>query len=99
MLVNRPTFCWRRHCISDHPLFHWRTRHCLLRNSTYFDLITDMLDSVCVGFKRVLFFGGHGGNARPAPNYQYLITHDEELCKFREWYLLPKTYARIQELK
>ncbi len=71
-----------------------------LRNETYMSVITDMIDSVArVGFKRILFFSGHGGNMRAKETItEYLIDKPDLIMKFREWYLLPKTYARIMEL-
>jgi creatinine amidohydrolase len=71
-----------------------------LRVSTYLSLIEDMLDSVTsAGFKRILFFSGHGGNMRAKDVItEYVIRHPELTMKFREWYLMPKTYARIKEL-
>ncbi len=71
-----------------------------LRNETYMNVIKDMIDSVArVGFKRILFFSGHGGNMRAKEaSTEYLLTRSDLTLKFREWYLLPKTYARITEL-
>ena len=71
-----------------------------LRARTYMDLIHDLLDSVVrSGFKRILFFSGHGGNVL-ARNVirEYVINRSDLTIKFREWYLMPKTYARIKEL-
>jgi creatinine amidohydrolase len=71
-----------------------------LRNETYLDVIRDMIDSVArVGFKKILFFSGHGGNMRAKEAItEYLLDGSDLILKFREWYLLPKTYARIMEL-
>ncbi len=71
-----------------------------LRARTYMDLIHDLLDCVVrSGFKRILFFSGHGGNVL-ARNVirEYVIDRSDLTIKFREWYLMPKTYARIKEL-
>ncbi len=71
-----------------------------LRVRTYYNVIRDMIDSVTrVGFKRILFFSGHGGNMRAKEAItEYMIDHTDLTIKFREWYLMPKTYARIKEL-
>jgi creatinine amidohydrolase len=71
-----------------------------LKVSTYLALIEDMLDSVVrAGFKRVLFFSGHGGNMRAKEVIkEYVIDRSDLTLKFREWYLMPKTYQRINEL-
>ncbi len=71
-----------------------------LRVATYLNVIKDMIDSVArVGFKRILFFSGHGGNMRAKDAItEYLLDRSDLTLKFREWYLMPKTFARIQEL-
>jgi creatinine amidohydrolase len=71
-----------------------------LRSQTYLILLRDMLDSVVrSGFKRILFFSGHGGNVLARNVIREYVTDRSDLtCKFREWYLMPKTYARIKEL-
>lgn len=71
-----------------------------LRSRTYMDLLKDMLDSVVrSGFKRIVFFSGHGGN-KLARNVikEYVVDRSDLTIKFREWYEMPKTYARIREL-
>ncbi len=71
-----------------------------LRSQTYLDLIRDMLESlVRVGFKRILLYSGHGGNtiARNAIR-EFVIDRSDLTIKFREWYEMPKTLARIKEL-
>jgi creatinine amidohydrolase len=71
-----------------------------LRSRTYMDVIQDMLDSIVrSGFKRILFFSGHGGN-KLAKNVikEYVVDRSDLTIKFREWYEMTKTYARITEL-
>jgi creatinine amidohydrolase len=71
-----------------------------LRARTYLDLIQDILDSlVRSGFKRILFFSGHGGNtlARSVIK-EYVIDRSDLTLLFREWYQMPRTAARIREL-
>jgi creatinine amidohydrolase len=64
---------------------------------TYLSMIKDILDSVVrSGFKRVLIFSGHGGNVL-CKNVikEYVIDRSDLTLKFREWYMMPKTYAYI----
>lgn len=71
-----------------------------LKSRTYMDLIQDILDSVVrSGFKRIVFFSGHGGN-KLAKNVikEYVIDRSDLTIKFREWYEMPNTYARLREL-
>lgn len=71
-----------------------------LRSQTYLDVLHDMLASlVRVGFKRILFYSGHGGNTL-ARNVirEFVIDRSDLTIKFREWYEMPKTLARIKEL-
>lgn len=71
-----------------------------IRVQTFMDLVKDILDSlVRTGFKRILIFSGHGGNA-PARDVitEYVVDRSDLTIKFREWYMMPKTYARIKEL-
>lgn len=71
-----------------------------LRSQTYLDVLQDMLASlVRVGFKRILFYSGHGGNTL-ARNVirEFVIDRSDLTIKFREWYEMPKTLARIKEL-
>ncbi len=71
-----------------------------LRSQTYMDVLYDMLNSVVrSGFKRILFFSGHGGNILARNVIREYVTDRSDLTiRFREWYLMPKTYARIKEL-
>lgn len=71
-----------------------------IRSRTYLDLIYDVLDSVVrSGFRRILFYSGHGGN-KLAKNVirEYVIDRSDLSILFREWYEMPRTYARIREL-
>jgi creatinine amidohydrolase len=71
-----------------------------LSSRVYMDVIHEVLDSVVrSGFKRILFYSGHGGNTL-AKNIigEYVIDRSDLTIKFREWYLMPKTHARIKEL-
>jgi creatinine amidohydrolase len=71
-----------------------------LRSRVYMDIIKDILDSVVrSGFKRILFYSGHGGNTLAKSVIgEYVIDRSDLTIKFREWYLMPKTHARIKEL-
>jgi creatinine amidohydrolase len=71
-----------------------------LTGRVYLDIIRDILNSVVrSGFKRILLFSGHGGNAM-AKNaiIEYVVDRPDLTIKFREWYMMPKTYAKIVEL-
>lgn len=99
--------CERQHVLLEPPLHFGPSGFSLaypgtvsLRVQTYLDLIKDMIDSVArVGFKRILFFSGHGGNMRAKDVItEYVQSRTDLTLKFREWYLMPKTYARIKAL-
>jgi creatinine amidohydrolase len=67
---------------------------------TYMSILEDILDClVRSGFKHILFFSGHGGNA-VARNVikEYVIDRSDLTLTFREWYQMPKTAQRIREL-
>jgi creatinine amidohydrolase len=67
---------------------------------TYMYVIKEILDCVVRhGFKRILFFSGHGGNT-PAMNVitEYVLDRSDLTIKFREWYMMPNTIAKIREL-
>ncbi|MCL5256601.1 MAG: creatininase family protein [Chloroflexi bacterium] len=71
-----------------------------LRVQTFMDMMKDILDSlVRSGFRRILIYSGHGGN-KPAMDVitEYVLDRNDLTIKFREWYMMPKTYARIKEL-
>ena len=71
-----------------------------LKARTYMDIIQDILDSlVRSGFKRIMFFSGHGGNTL-ARNVikEYVIDRSDLTLIFREWYQMPNTAKRIHEL-
>lgn len=71
-----------------------------LRARTYMDILQDILDSlVRSGFKRILFFSGHGGNT-VARNVikEYVIDRSDLTLIFREWYQMPRTAKRMREL-
>ena len=71
-----------------------------LSSRVYMDIIKEILDSVVrSGFKRILFYSGHGGNTLAKSVIgEYVINRSDLTIKFREWYLMPKTHARIKEL-
>jgi creatinine amidohydrolase len=71
-----------------------------MKSRTYMDMIQDILDSlVRVGFKRIMFFSGHGGNTL-ARNVikEYVIDRSDLTLTFREWYQMPRTSKRMHEL-
>ena len=67
---------------------------------TYMSVIQDIIDSlVRVGFKRILFFSGHGGNTVARSVINECVTDRSDLTLvFREWYQMPLTAKHIREL-
>ena len=64
---------------------------------TYMSIIEEIIESlVRSGFKRILFFSGHGGNS-PAKNVitEYVLDRSDLTIRFREWYEMDKTLAFI----
>jgi creatinine amidohydrolase len=69
-----------------------------LRVETYVSLIVDILDSLSnVGFRRIVFVNGHGGNA-PAISLasEWLAEHPGHAVKIFNWWKAPRTQAKIQ---
>jgi creatinine amidohydrolase len=69
-----------------------------LRVETYVSLIVDILDSLShVGFRRIVFVNGHGGNA-PAISLasEWLAGHPGHAVKTFNWWKAPRTQAKIQ---
>ncbi len=71
-----------------------------LRLETYGRLIRDILDSLSrAGFRRIVFVNGHGGNA-PAGSValEWMADHPGHQVKLFNWWIAPKTLAKIQEV-
>ena len=71
-----------------------------LRVETYASLIRDVLDSLSrAGFRRILLMNGHGGNA-PAGSVaqEWMAEHPGHQVKLFNWWIAPKTLAKIQEV-
>lgn len=69
-----------------------------LRVDTYAGLIRDVLDSLSrVGFRRILFLNGHGGNA-PAGSValEWMGEHPGHQVKLFNWWIAPKTLEKIK---
>ncbi|XDZ52875.1 creatininase family protein [Neisseriaceae bacterium CLB008] len=71
-----------------------------LRSSTYFALITDILDSVYqAGFRRILLVNGHGGNSPVLNELQtWLNTHPDARVKLHNWWAAPQTMAKVKAI-
>jgi creatinine amidohydrolase len=71
-----------------------------LRLETCGRLMTDILDSLSrAGFRRIVFVNGHGGNA-PAGSValEWMADHPGHQVKMFNWWIAPKTLAKIQEV-
>lgn len=69
-----------------------------IKPTTTLALISDILESLTnQGFKRILILAGHNQNQLAKWVIEEMATkHQDIFIKFREWYLLPKTYATIE---
>jgi len=67
---------------------------------TYGTLIRDVLDSLSkVGFRRIIFVNGHGGNGGIASIVasEWRSHHPGHKVKLHNWWMAPKTKAAIKE--
>jgi creatinine amidohydrolase len=67
---------------------------------TYAGLIRDLLDSLArVGFRRILFLNGHGGNAPAgAVALEWMAANPEYQVKLFNWWIAPRTLEKIREV-
>ncbi len=71
-----------------------------LRLETYLRLVEDLLDNLSrMGFRRILFVNGHGGNA-PAASYaaEWMVHHPGIRVRVHSWWNAPRTGARAREI-
>ena len=71
-----------------------------LRLETYHRIVTDVLESLAgVGFKRILFVNGHGGNIPGGSILQeWMNDHPGVTVKWHNWWNAPKTAAAIDAI-
>jgi creatinine amidohydrolase len=71
-----------------------------LRLDTYLRIITDILDSVAgVGFTRILFVNGHGGNTPGGSILQeWMNEHPGVTVRWHNWWNAPKTAAVVDAI-
>lgn len=70
-----------------------------LRTATYGALLKDIYESLVeVGFKRILFVNGHGGNA-PGQAQLEEIVRPGTMVSWHNWWIAPRTWARVQAVK
>ena len=70
-----------------------------LRLETYCRLLRDILDSLSrAGFRRIVLLNGHGGNA-PAGSLalEWMADHPGHQVKLFNWWIAPKTSAKMKE--
>jgi creatinine amidohydrolase len=71
-----------------------------LRLDTYLRIITDILDSVAgVGFTRILFVNGHGGNTPGGSILQeWMNDHPGVTVRWHNWWNAPRTAAAVDAI-
>src|SRR5436190_5797259 len=71
-----------------------------LRNSTYVQVIRDMLESLAEhGFRKLLLVNGHGGNTpAQAVAGEWLGDHPGVKIKFHNWWSAPQVWAQVQAI-
>jgi creatinine amidohydrolase len=71
-----------------------------LRLETYHRIVTDVLDSLAgVGFTRVLFVNGHGGNSPGGSILQeWMNDHPGLAVRWHNWWNAPKTAAAVEAI-
>jgi creatinine amidohydrolase len=71
-----------------------------LRLDTYHRIISDILDSLAgVGFMRILFVNGHGGNSPGGSILQeWMNDHPGVVAKWHNWWNAPKTAAAVEAI-
>ncbi len=70
-----------------------------LSDTTYFALLTDILNSLVQhGFKRIVIVNGHGGNS-PAQAMCDRFARDRSIpIKWHNWWNAPRTWAKMQSI-
>jgi creatinine amidohydrolase len=68
-----------------------------LRLDTYQRIVADILESLAgVGFRRILFVNGHGGNIPGGSILQeWMNAHPGVVVKWHNWWIAPKTAAAV----
>ena len=71
-----------------------------LRLDTYHRIVTDILDSLAgVGFTRILFVNGHGGNSPGGSILQeWMNDHPGLAVRWHNWWNAPKTAAAVEAI-
>jgi creatinine amidohydrolase len=71
-----------------------------LRLETYHRIVFDMLESLAgVGFTRILFVNGHGGNTPGGSILQeWMNGHPGVVAKWHNWWNAPKTAAKVDAI-
>jgi creatinine amidohydrolase len=71
-----------------------------LRLETYHRIVADIVDSLAgVGFKRMLFVNGHGGNIPGGSILQeWMNAHPGVTVKWHNWWNAPKTAAAVEAI-
>src|SRR5665213_1452426 len=71
-----------------------------LRLDTYQRIVADVLDSLAgVGFKRILFVNGHGGNSPGGSILQeWMNDHTGVAVKWHNWWNAPRTAAAVEAI-
>ena len=69
-----------------------------LRATTYFALVSDILDSLAQhGFRRIVLVNGHGGNSPVQTAVsEWLALHPHVTVKFHNWWNAPQVWAQVQ---
>lgn len=69
-----------------------------LRATTYFALVSDILDSLAQhGFRRIVLVNGHGGNSPVQTAVsEWLALHPHTTVKFHNWWNAPQVWAKVQ---
>lgn len=70
-----------------------------LRMESYLRVVEDILNSLYrSGHRKILIVNGHGGNSFISGFAQeWLMTHEDALVKFHNWWSAPKTWAIVQK--
>jgi creatinine amidohydrolase len=71
-----------------------------LRLDTYQRIVADVIESLAgVGFRRILFVNGHGGNSPGGSILQeWMNDHPGTAVKWHNWWNAPKTAAAVQAI-
>ena len=71
-----------------------------LRASTFFAVVTDLLDSLRgQGFRRIAIVNGHGGNsAAVAAAREWVALHEDARVLFHDWWNAPRVWEVVQAI-